>query len=145
MVPVLLSILLVVLMSGAVLWVVAGDQDKPRSEDPAPADPEPERYVPPEPPPLPPPPPPRRPATSRRRPPVVQVPAAVQAAPTRAVPMARSATTTVRMSSAPLPRHRMRSSVLLVLLIGVCGLLVAVVLGSLIAALAFVLRAAVTS
>jgi hypothetical protein len=54
-------------------------------------------------------------------------------------------TATVRMAGAPLPRHRLRSSVLLVLLVAVIGLLVAVVVGALVAALAFALRAAVTS
>ena len=131
-------------MSGAVLWVVAGDQQKPTSDEHAPADPEPVAYVPPEPPPLPPPPPPRRPATSRRRPPVVEAPAVV----TPPSPMAVQrpvATMTVRMAGAPLPRHRLRSSVLLVLLVALIGLLVAVVVGVVVAALAFALRSAVTS
>ena len=52
---------------------------------------------------------------------------------------------TVRMAGTPLPRHRARSSVLLIVLIAVVGLLLAVVIGAVLAALAFALRAAVTS
>ena len=56
-----------------------------------------------------------------------------------------AATITARMPSPPLPRHRVRSGALLVLLVVVVGLLLALVVGVLVVALAFALRAAVTS
>lgn len=54
-------------------------------------------------------------------------------------------TVTARLAPAPMPRHRVRSSALLVLLIALIGVLLAVVIGAVLAALAFALRAAVTS
>lgn len=127
----MLSILLVVLMSGAVLWVVAGEHAKPTSVQPAPGPPP----APVEPPVEPPAPPrPRTPATSRRRP----SPASVTVAE-------RSAVLAGRMRGAPLPRHRARSGFLLVLVVLSVGIVVAVVIGALATALAFALRAAVTS
>jgi hypothetical protein len=148
-----LSILLVVLLSGAVLWVVAGDAHKPTSAGDGPIDPEVEAVdaveaepdVPEVAPPVR---PARLPATSRRRPAPLQVappdpepePAAVAA-----LVVERPPAVTARMAGAPLPRHRARSGVLLVLLVVVVGLLVAAVIGAVLAALAFALRAAVTS
>lgn len=130
-------------MSGAVLWVVAGDQEKPTSavavpdEAPVPVLEES---------PAPPPPPPRHPATSRRVPPRVTTPAALERVTATAVPLVvERPSVTARMSGAPLPRHRVRSTFLLVLLVVIIGLLVAVVIGTIVVALAFALRAAVTS
>jgi hypothetical protein len=166
-----LSILLVVLVSGAVLWVVDGEQDKPTSEaadapseaaaiacasdgggvvDPAvdaalatiphlpAARPR-----------------PRQPATSRR---VVPVPVESlpepewRDAPVAPVAVAAPATVTplpllppVRTLDPPLPRHRLRSALLLVALVVAAGALVATVIGVIVGALALALRAAVTS
>ena len=130
-----LSILLVVLMFGAVLWVVDGEQEKPTSGPAAfrqpPTSTPPERVSTRR----------RQPATSRRRLPVAEP--AVVALP-QAVP-SPARTGTVRPAGPPLPRHRARSSLLLVLLVVFVGLLVAVVIGAIVSALAFALRAAVTS
>jgi hypothetical protein len=149
-----LSILLVVLLSGAVLWVVAGDGGKPTSAGDAPIateddpvvevvpepdiEPEPEVVVPAR--------PPRLPATSRRRP-LLAAPPDPEPEPVAVAAMVveRPPPVTARMAGAPLPRHRARSGVLLVLLVVVVGLLVAAVIGAVLAALAFALRAAVTS
>lgn len=122
-------------MSGAVLKVVADDHAKPTREEP------------PGPPPLPPPPPPppRLPATSRRRPPPLPVPAPIEVTGVVAVPWRSTFATTVRLSDPPLPRHRVRSGFLLVVLVVTVGTMVAVLIGAAIAALAFALRAAVTS
>lgn len=49
------------------------------------------------------------------------------------------------MSVAPLRRHRVRSTFLLVVLVLLAGVLLAAVVGAIVAALAFGLRAAVTS
>jgi hypothetical protein len=53
--------------------------------------------------------------------------------------------TTVRLTDPPLPRHRLRSGFLLVLTVVTVGTFVALVIGAILAALAFGLRAAVTS
>jgi hypothetical protein len=145
--PVVLSILLVVLMSGAVVWIVAGEHDQPTSADLTPPA---ARTPPPEPPPLPEPEsavlplaPARRPATSRRRLPQVTVPAPlVQATP---APVAVVEEAPIRMSGAPMPRHRARSGFLMILLLVFIGVMVAFVIGIAVAALAFALRSAVTS
>jgi hypothetical protein len=128
-VSVVLSIVLVALLSAAVLWVVHGEQEKPTS---APAQPIPPVAAPPPSAPA----PPHQPATSRRRPPPVAVPATVETA---------RATVTVGRVGAPLPRHRIRSTALLVLLVVVLGIAVALVIGAIVAALAFGVRSAVTS
>jgi hypothetical protein len=52
---------------------------------------------------------------------------------------------TARMSGPPLPRHRLRSSVLLVFLVLVIAVAVAAAIGVAAALLAFALRRAVTS
>jgi hypothetical protein len=156
-----LSILLVVLVSGAALWVVDGERAKPTSEPPQrPAgdtgvEPTADAVlatVPHGPAPV------RQPATSRRvgrlpdippeephwRDEPVVVPAS---APTR--PMPRTAAVTalppVRTLGPPLPRHRLRSAILLVGLVVLIGALVAAVVGVVASGLAVALRAAVTS
>ena len=141
------------------LWVVDGEQDKPRSEpaevpsegmalvvEPAvdaalaPIPHAPVRA--------------RQPATSRR---VVAVPdlpleepqwreepSGVPAAvPANAAPITELSP--VRTLDPPLPRHRLRSVVLLIGLVVLIGALVAVVVGVVATALALALRAAVTS
>jgi len=141
-----LSILLVVLMFGAVLWVVDGEHSKPTSgttPSPPAVPPAPDAPTPtttPAPPKR-----PRQPATSRRVSALVQpTPAAVAVltpppleAPPREAPAVAP--------QPPLPRHRFRSSLLLVVLVVFVGALVAAVIGVIVAALAFALRSAVTS
>jgi hypothetical protein len=51
----------------------------------------------------------------------------------------------IRMAGAPLPRHRIRSGFLMIVLVVIVGVLVAAVIVVIVAALAFALRAAVTS
>lgn len=141
-----------VLVFGAVLWVVDGEQIKPTSEEAeSPTAVAPEVPTPAAPPLA----PPRRPATSRRRvlPDAAAVarPAPAPAEPrdepiaeqTPALPLAwRPA---VRTLDPPLPHHRIRSALLLVLLVVAIGTLVAAVIGVIASALAFALRSAVTS
>jgi len=163
-----LSILLVVLVSGAVLWVVDGERDKPTSEaadapsghgiavvDPAacasdggqgvevalatvrgvPATPARRR----------------QPATSRRVPrgpseplpePEWRTPAPL-VVPSPVTPLPQQPA--VRTLDPPLPRHRLRSAILLIALLVAVGALLAAVIGVVVSALAFGLRAAVTS
>lgn len=141
-------------MSGAALWVVAGETAKPTSagEDPTPPEPEPHPEPEPASPAEPdvvvaPSVPSRRPATSRRRAVPLAAPEPTIVAPVLAGPVAveRPQPVTARMSGAPLPRHRVRSGALLVVLVIIVGLLVAAVIGIVVAVLAFALRAAVTS
>jgi hypothetical protein len=155
-----LSILLVVLVSGAVLWVVDGERAKPTSEAPelrfddmAPVvEPAVDAAVAtiPHVPAL----RARQQATSRRIPRVPDAPAeepqwreapiVVPAAePERGASIA--VLSPVRTLDPPLPRHRLRSAILLVALIVTVGALLAAVVGGIVAALTFALRAAVTS
>jgi hypothetical protein len=114
--------------------VVDGEQAKPRS---APPEPTPSHVAAPVPPiaPL-----RRLPATSRRStlPPIAPVSVERPAARPAPVP-------SVSLAGAPLRRHRARSSVLLLLLVVSVGVIVAVLVGAVLTALAFALRAAVTS
>ena len=149
-----LSILLVVLVSGAVLWVVDGEHRKPTSEpaelpsggmhpvvDPAvdvvlatipraPAAPV------------------RQRASSRRIAPVPDVPPPEpqwRDPPVAAPAPAIAALPAVRTLDPPVPRHRLRSALLLVVLVIGVGALLAAVIGVVVTALALALRAAVTS
>jgi hypothetical protein len=155
-----LSILLVVLVSGAVLWVVDGEPGKPTSEEPEvpsehvaavvePAVDAALATIPHAPVVR-----PRRPATSRRVPPPTTLPleepqwreppatvGAREAAPVAAT----TVLSTVRTLDPPIPRHRLRSALLLVALVVTVGALLAAVIGVVVTALAFALRAAVTS
>lgn len=148
--------MLLVLVSGAVLWVVDGEQDKPTSEAAevpsasltavVTADDEvlaTTAYVSPL--------RPRQPATSRRvgpapaaavEEPMWREPAVVPSAPARAIADLLPA---VRTLDPPLPRHRVRSALLLVALVVAAGALLAGIIGIVVSALAFALRAAVTS
>lgn len=135
-------------MSGAVLWVVDGEQDKPTR---GPVDAPSEATIPhaaiarPR---------PRQPATSRRVVPVSpeQLPEpewrdapVATLAPTPAAETPPSSLPPVRTLDPPLPRHRLRSAILLVALVVAAGALLAAVIGFIVASLAFALRAAVTS
>jgi len=107
-------------MSGAVLWVVAGDLNQPTSAGATPV---------------------VTPAEDEARPaPVVPV-SRRPATP----PAARPQTTTAAFGGAPLARHRVRSGVLLVLLSVTIGVAVAAVIAAVVVALAFAVRNAVTS
>jgi hypothetical protein len=155
-----LSILLVVLVSGAVLWVVDGERPKPTSEAPeVPADrtaPVVESavdaalatisHVPPL--------RSRQPATSRRIPRAPDTPPeepewrqAPIVVPTFEQEQVASIAvlSPLRTLEPPLPRHRLRSAILLVVLIVTVGALLAAVVGVVVTALALGLRAAVTS
>lgn len=56
----------------------------------------------------------------------------------------RPAMVPARMTGAPLPRHRLRSGLLMVVLVVLVGVVVAIVVAVVVGALAFGLRAAVT-
>lgn len=149
-------------MSGAVLWVVDGEHPKPTSEAPdallaaGTVDPAvdaalatiPHAATRPR---------ARQPATSRR---VVPVPPEslpepqwrdAPAVPPPPEPASTTPTVTplpmppVRTLDPPLPRHRLRSAILLLALVLTAGALLAAIIGVIVSALALALRAAVTS
>jgi hypothetical protein len=150
-----LSILLVVLVSGAVLWVVDGERAKPTSEPPqVPAEGMATVVEPavdaalatiPHAPVL----RARQPATSRRvapRPDTMLEEPQWRAAPAPTAARAAAAVQpAVRTLDPPLPRRRLRSAVLLVALVVTIGAVLAAVVGIVVTALALALRAAVTS